>query len=55
VIEEILLDVMFDIPSRGDVKRVIINRDVIDHRKPPILLNRADRVVEDDELRDASA
>jgi ATP-dependent Clp protease ATP-binding subunit ClpX len=55
VIEEILLDVMFDIPSRGDVKKVIINRDVIDHRKPPILLNRVDQVVPDDEIRDASA
>ena len=55
VIEEILLDVMFDIPSRGDVKKVIISGDVIHHRKPPLLLNRSDRVVEDVELRDASA
>ncbi len=46
---------MFDIPSRGDVKKVIINADVINHRKPPLLINRADRIVEDAEIRDASA
>jgi ATP-dependent Clp protease ATP-binding subunit ClpX len=55
VIEDILLDVMFDIPSRGDVKKVVINADVIKHSKPPLLLNRVDRVIEDDEIRDASA
>jgi ATP-dependent Clp protease ATP-binding subunit ClpX len=55
VIEDILLDVMFDIPSRGDVKKVVINADVINHRKPPLLINRADRIVEDAEIRDASA
>ncbi|TAK21557.1 MAG: ATP-dependent Clp protease ATP-binding subunit ClpX [Chloroflexota bacterium] len=55
VIEDILLDVMYDIPSRGDVKKVIINGDVINERKPPILLNRVDRVVDDDDVRDASA
>jgi ATP-dependent Clp protease ATP-binding subunit ClpX len=55
VIEDILLEVMFDIPSRGDVKKVIINGDTIKNKKPPILLNRADRVIDSDEIRDASA
>src|SRR5438093_7442238 len=55
VIEEILLDVMFDIPSRGDVKKVVINAEVIKHNKPPLLLNRLDRLIEHDEIRDASA
>jgi ATP-dependent Clp protease ATP-binding subunit ClpX len=55
VIEDILLEVMFDIPSRGDVKKVVINAETIKLKKPPILLNRADRVIDSDEIRDASA
>jgi len=55
VIEDILLDVMYDIPSRGDVKKVVINGDVIKHKKSPILLNRSDRVIEDHAVRDVPA
>ncbi len=55
VIEEVLLDVMYEIPSRTDVRKCIINADTILHGKGPILLTRSDRVVELDELKDASA
>ena len=45
-IEEVLTDVMFEIPSRGDVKKCVINADTILHKAPPILLNRSERVIE---------
>src|SRR5881296_3445542 len=37
IIEDVLLDVMYEIPSRGDVKRVIINSDVITAHHKPLL------------------
>ncbi|MPZ14786.1 MAG: ATP-dependent Clp protease ATP-binding subunit ClpX [Chloroflexi bacterium] len=55
LIEEVLLDVMYEIPSRGDVKKCVINADTISQGKPPILLTRTDRVVETSVLTDASA
>jgi ATP-dependent Clp protease ATP-binding subunit ClpX len=43
IIEEVLLDVMYEIPSRTDVKKVIINGDVITSRHKPLLVTRSDR------------
>lgn len=55
LIEEVLLEVMYEIPSRGDVRKCVINADTILHGKSPLLLTRSDRVVETTELSDASA
>jgi len=43
IIEDILLDVMYEIPSRADVRRVIINGDVITERNKPLLITRSER------------
>ncbi len=43
IIEDVLLDVMYEIPSRADVKKVIINGDVITSRHKPLLVTRSDR------------
>jgi ATP-dependent Clp protease ATP-binding subunit ClpX len=43
VIEDVLLDVMYEIPSRGDVKKVIINSDVITAHHKPLLETRSSR------------
>ncbi|HKF36853.1 MAG TPA: ATP-dependent Clp protease ATP-binding subunit ClpX [Ktedonobacteraceae bacterium] len=43
IIEDILLDVMYEIPSRADVRRVIINGDVITARNKPLLITRSER------------
>ncbi len=43
IIEDVLLDVMYDIPSRTDVKKVIINGDVITSHHKPLLVTRSDR------------
>ena len=40
IIEDVLLDIMYEIPSRADVKRVIINGDVIKSRHEPLLVTR---------------
>jgi len=38
IIENSMLDVMYDIPSQDQVKEVVINEDVIDNGKDPIVL-----------------
>ena len=43
IIEDILLDVMYEIPSRADVKKVIINADVITAHNKPLLVTRSER------------
>lgn len=43
IIEDVLLDVMYEIPSRADVKKVVINGEVITSRHKPLLVTRTDR------------
>ncbi len=43
IIEDILLEVMYEIPSRADVKKVIINSDVIMQGNKPLLITRTER------------
>jgi ATP-dependent Clp protease ATP-binding subunit ClpX len=43
IIEDVLLDVMYEIPSRADVRKVIINGDVITARNKPLLITRGER------------
>lgn len=38
ILEDIMLDVMFEIPSRGDISKVIITRDTILKREKPLLV-----------------
>ncbi len=40
IVEDALLDVMFEIPSREDVARCVVNAEVFTHRTPPMLFNR---------------
>ncbi|MDQ2714459.1 MAG: ATP-dependent Clp protease ATP-binding subunit ClpX [Chloroflexota bacterium] len=43
IIEDILLDVQYEIPSRTDVKRIIVNGDVITQHHKPLLVTRSER------------
>jgi ATP-dependent Clp protease ATP-binding subunit ClpX len=43
IIEDVLLDVMYEIPSRADIKKVVINGDVISHTNKPLLITRSER------------
>ncbi|MBC7107010.1 MAG: ATP-dependent Clp protease ATP-binding subunit ClpX, partial [Firmicutes bacterium] len=38
ILEEVMLNVMFEIPSRGDVARCIITRDTIQRREEPVVI-----------------
>ena len=40
IIEEVLLHVMYDVPSRGDVEKVIITHEVVDDGVAPTLMLR---------------
>ncbi len=43
IIEDVLLEVMYEVPSRTDVKKVVINEDVIKSHHKPLLVTRGDR------------
>jgi ATP-dependent Clp protease ATP-binding subunit ClpX len=38
ILEHAMLDIMYDIPSRGGIKEVVINDDVITKREPPLIV-----------------
>jgi ATP-dependent Clp protease ATP-binding subunit ClpX len=42
ILEEVMLDIMFDVPARGDVVKCVITKDAVLRREPPILVT-ADR------------
>jgi len=48
VLEDTLLDVMYEIPSRGDVKKCVVTGDVIRNRQHPLLLSRSGQAVPED-------
>jgi ATP-dependent Clp protease ATP-binding subunit ClpX len=43
IVEDILLEVMYEIPSRSDIKKVVINGDVIKSHHKPLLVTRGER------------
>ncbi|MFT4083073.1 MAG: ATP-dependent Clp protease ATP-binding subunit ClpX [Nocardioides sp.] len=43
IIEELLLHVMYDVPSRGDVAKVIVTGEVVEAGDAPTLIPRADK------------
>jgi len=42
IVEESLLDVMYDIPERSDIRRCIITEETIREGRPPLLLTKSD-------------
>ena len=42
ILEEVLLGVMYDLPGRDDVARVVIDADVVAHKVNPTLVPRSD-------------
>jgi ATP-dependent Clp protease ATP-binding subunit ClpX len=38
ILEEVMLDVMYDLPSLTNVKKCIINKEVIDGVQTPVLI-----------------
>ncbi len=38
ILEDIMLDVMYELPSRGDIVKCVINKEVVQKQKEPILV-----------------
>ncbi len=55
IIEDTLLDVMYEIPSRGDVKKCLISAETIRDKKPPLLLTQSGLPVAEGPLEDKTA
>ena len=53
IIEEILLEVQFELPSRRDVKKCVVTRETVDKGMPPTLVTEA--VSDDGEQRQAES
>jgi ATP-dependent Clp protease ATP-binding subunit ClpX len=56
IIEETLLDVMYEIPSRSDIVRCVVNADTIRRNVRPLLLSQSGRTVpwDEEELRETA-
>lgn len=54
IIEDALLEVMFDIPSRSDIKKCVVNSDVILHHTAPLLMTRNDRPITELEVDESA-
>ena len=52
IMEEILLEVQFELPSRRDVKKCVVTKETVENALPPTLVTEA---VSDDETPDAEA
>src|SRR6266581_3550187 len=45
IIEEVLLDVMYEIPSRADVRKVVVTAEAIEGKANPLLLSKNEQLV----------
>jgi ATP-dependent Clp protease ATP-binding subunit ClpX len=41
--EKIMLDVMYDVPSREDIADVVINRAVVEGKRAPLIRRKQDK------------
>jgi ATP-dependent Clp protease ATP-binding subunit ClpX len=46
IVERILLDVMYEIPSRDDIKKCVIRAETVQNGAPPLLLTQTDHPVD---------
>ncbi len=44
ILEDVMTDVMFDLPSRDDVREVVITKECITERRPPLIVTERARV-----------
>ena len=55
IMEEVLMSVMYEVPSRKDVARVVITADVVHNNVNPTLVPREPRIVKNDGRHEKSA
>jgi ATP-dependent Clp protease ATP-binding subunit ClpX len=53
VVEELLLDVMFELPSRGDVRKCVISGETVTQRRRPLLATESGQPVSPEASEDA--
>ena len=41
IFEKLMLDIMYELPSNKDIKKISINRSVVDGKKGPVLRKKA--------------
>ena len=46
MLEDILLDVMYEIPSRSDVKKCIVSGETIQGHKRPLLITQSGQTID---------
>ena len=44
ILEDVMTDIMFDLPGRDDVREVVITKECIAERRPPLILTERARV-----------
>jgi ATP-dependent Clp protease ATP-binding subunit ClpX len=54
IIEEVLLEVQFELPSRGDVKKCVVTRESVENGFPPTLVTESQAGGLDEQLPEAS-
>ena len=54
IIEEVLLEVQFELPSRGDVKKCVVTRESVENGFPPTLVTESQEGGLDEQLPEAS-
>jgi ATP-dependent Clp protease ATP-binding subunit ClpX len=54
IIEGIMLEMMYDLPSRDDVEKCIITKDVVDNKIPPTLVMDDGTVVKGEEPKESA-
>ncbi|HSU80428.1 MAG TPA: ATP-dependent protease ATP-binding subunit ClpX [Candidatus Angelobacter sp.] len=54
IIENIMLEMMYDLPSRDDVEKCIITKDVVDKKVPPTLVMDDGTVVKGEEPKESA-
>ena len=52
VVEEILLDVMYEAPSLPDIKKCVVSQDTVANRRRPLLVTESGRVLGEDPTAD---
>jgi len=54
ILEESLLDGMYEIPSRPEIKKCVVDADAILGRRAPLLLTQSDHAVPSDDLKETA-
>ncbi|URZ86572.1 ATP-dependent Clp protease ATP-binding subunit ClpX [Floricoccus penangensis] len=52
IIEEVMMDIMYDVPSIDDVEKVIITKAAVDGTEQPIIIKKAENAIDKEETEE---